>query len=128
MAASTHAKGRATAAFEALQHCSGGNLICQIVHHSVTADLSANDVIQMIKVPNGAVVTGGWITMDSTNAFTYEVGDGADTNRFVTSSSVSGSQTNKNFVRDLSSAIAGVGHAYTADDTIDCYIRIFGNN
>jgi len=119
MAASTHAVGRATAAFEAMGPTAGGNLVCQVVHHSVTADLSANDVLQMIKVPIDAVVVGGWITMDSTNAFTYTVGDAGSAARYVPASSVSGSQTQKNFVRDLSSGVSGCGHKYTAADTID---------
>jgi len=119
MAASTHAKGRATAAFQAMADTNGGNVICQIVHHSVTAALSANDVIQMIKVPIDAVVIGGWITMDSGDAFTYTVGDGASTARYVPTSSVSGSQTQKDFIADLSGAVSGAGFKYTAEDTID---------
>ena len=119
MAASTHAKGRATAAFQAMGPTTGGNMICQIVHHSVTAALSANDVFQLIKVPIDAVIVGGWIAMDSTSAFTFTVGDGASTNRYIPSSSVSASQTMQNFIRDLSGQTTGLGHKYTAADTLD---------
>jgi hypothetical protein len=121
MAASTHAKGRATAAFEAMGPTTGGNVICQIVHHSITANLSANDVFQLIKVPLDAVIVNGWIAADAGagSAFTFTVGDGASANRYVPSSSVSVSQTMQNFVRDLSGATTGLGHKYTAADTID---------
>lgn len=119
MAASTHAVGRATTAYQAMGPTNGGNVVCQIVHYSLTANASANDVYQMIKVPNGAVIVNGWIAMDSTSAFTFTVGDGGSANRYVPSSSVSASQTMQNFVRDLSGATTGLGHQYTADDTVD---------
>ena len=90
MGVSTHAVGRATDAFQAMGPTNSGNQVTIVVHHSVTADLSANDVLQIIKIPNGAVITGGWISLDSSSAFTFEVGDGGDPNRFVTSASVHG--------------------------------------
>ena len=120
MAASTHAVGRATAAFQAMGPTNGGNVVSQIVHHSVTANLSANDVLQVIKVPIGAVVLDLKITMDSTDAFTYTVGDGGSAARYIASSSVSASQTSKQLWSDLSGALqTGIGHKYTANDTID---------
>ena len=122
MAASLHAVGRATSAFQAMGPTAGGNVITQVVHHSLSADASADDVFQMFKVPIGAVIVGGWIALDSTNAFTFVVGDGADVDRYVPSSSVSASQTIQNFVRDLSGATSGLGHKYTANDTIDVKI------
>ncbi len=122
MGVSTHAKGRAGAAFQAMGPTTGGNVITQIAHYSLSADASANDVFQMIKVPIGAVIVGGWIALDSTNAFTFEVGDGADVDRYVPSSSVSASQTMQDFIRDLSGQTSGAGHKYTANDTIDVKI------
>ena len=119
MSAETHAVAGATAAFQPMGPTNGGNEVTVIKHHSVTADLSANDVLQVIKVPIGAVITGGWIAMDSTDAFTFTVGDGASTARYIPSSSVSASQTMQNFVRDLSGQTTGLGHKYSANDTID---------
>ncbi len=120
MSASTHAVGRATAAFQAMGPTNGGNAIAQIVHHSVTADLSANDVIQVIKIPIDAVILDLKITLDSTDAFTYTVGDGGDPDRYIKSSSVSASQTSKELWGDLSGTLqTGLGHKYTAEDTID---------
>lgn len=119
MANSLFARGRATAAFQPMGPTNGGNMVCQVAHYSVTADLSANDVFQMIKVPLGAVVVGGWIALDSTDAFTFTVGDGGSAARYIPSNSVSASQTQQNFVRDLSGQVSGIGHKYTAADTID---------
>ncbi len=120
MANSVHAVGRATAAFQAMGPTNGGNVVCQIVHHSVTADLSANDVLQVIKVPIGAVVLDLKITLDSTDSFTYTVGDGGSAARYIPSSSVSASQTSKELWKDLSGSLqTGIGHKYTANDTID---------
>lgn len=113
MAASTHARGRATAAFQPMGHAIGGNVICQTAHYSTTAAASANDVIQMIKVPKGAVIVDGWITMDSSGAFTFSVGDGSSVARFQASASVSGAATQQIFLKSK------LGHEYTADDTID---------
>jgi len=120
MAASTHAVARATSAFQAMGPTNGGNTITQIVHHSLTANLSANDVLQVIKVPIDAVVIDLKITMDSTDAFTYTVGDAGDADRYIKSASVSASQTSKQLWGDLSGTLqTGIGHKYTADDTID---------
>lgn len=119
MGASTHAKGRATTAFQPMGPTAGGNVISQIANYSVTADLSANDVFQMIKVPIDAIVIGGWISLDSSNAFTFTVGDGVDVDRYLVDGSVSGSNTMHVFPLDASGITTGSGHKYTADDTID---------
>lgn len=120
MAASLHAVAGATSANQPRGQSGGGNEITAIFHHSLTANASANDVFQCIKIPSGAVVTGGYIIVDSTDAFTLLVGDGANTSRYIgATSSVSASQTYHDFGRDLSGQLCGLGHKYTADDTID---------
>lgn len=119
MANSVHAVGRATAAFQAMGPTTGGNLICQVVHHSLSADASANDVFQLMKIPIGAVVVYGGLVIDSTNAFTFSLGDGGSVGRYLSGKSVSVSQTAYAFLRDLSGATSGIGHKYTANDTID---------
>jgi len=122
MSASLHAVGRATTAFQPMGPANGGNVITQIVHHSLTANPSANDVFQMIKVPIDAVIVGGWLSLDSTSAFTFTVGDGGDTARYIGGTipaSVSASQTMHLFAQDLSGGVSGCGHKYTATDTID---------
>ena len=119
MSASLFARGYATAAYQAMGPTNGGNEIVRVFHYSCTASPSANDVYQMIKVPEGAVITGGWLMVDSDSAFTISVGDGADVDRYISGASVSASQTTHGFIRDLSGATSGLGHKYTADDTID---------
>ena len=89
--------------------------------------MSTNDVFQMIKVPIDAVIVGGNIVIDSSGIYTYTVGDGASNARYIPASSVSLSQTSKNFVSDLSSNIAGTGHKYTAADTIDVKFTAVGS-
>ena len=113
MAASTHAVGKATTAFQAVGPTSTGNMVCVTADYSLTANASANDVFQMIKVPVGATIVDGWISMDSSDAFTYTVGDGDDVDRFIASSSVSGTATGASFARKL------MPKTYTAEDTID---------
>lgn len=89
MAASTHAVGRAATAFQPLAHSGGGNLACQTVHYSLTADASAGDTFQMIKIPNGATIVDLMFEGNSSDAFTYTVGDGVDPDRFIASASIS---------------------------------------
>lgn len=112
MAASTHAVAKAVSTVQPVGDTAGGNAITVTSYYSATANLSANDVFQMVQIPNGATVIDGYTTMTSSDAFTYTVGDGASTARFVPSSSVSGAFTIARFSD-------GLPHQYTADDTID---------
>jgi hypothetical protein len=101
MAASTHAVAGAKSKFQPVGPSAGGNLICVTKHYSLTANASANDVFQMIKIPNGARVVDGYIALDSVGAFTYTVGDGGDPDRFIAASSVSGSATDASFSKEV---------------------------
>lgn len=113
MAASTHAVGRATSAYQAMGPTQGGNIVGVTAKHSLTANASANDVFQMIKVPAGATIVDGWLSADSSDAFTFQVGDGGSAGRFLTGASVSGSATSHVFPKRL------LGYNYTSEDTID---------
>ena len=93
MAASTFARGKATTAFEPMGPTAGGNTVTRIASHSVTAALSANDVFQMIKVPNGAIITDGYMVAVGDLGFAYEVGISGDSNKFVTVKTVSATTT-----------------------------------
>lgn len=84
---------------------------------TATAALVVNDVIQMVKVPLGAVIYGVELSvddLDSGAAIVLAVGDGADDDRFITGSTIgqAGGVTRANNV-------AGAGYTYTVDDTID---------
>lgn len=85
--------------------------------YELGAALAANDVIEMVKVPENAIIdeiileasdldTGG------TPAITLDVGDGSDTDRFI-----DGSTVGKNGGVDRLGA--SLGYKYTANDTID---------
>lgn len=90
--------------------------------YTITASLSITDVLEMIKVPKGAyvldvVVCGPEGGGDNVGAFT--VGDGADPDRYIGSTSYSPSMA----LARLSTGVTGVGHNYSATfDTIDITI------
>jgi hypothetical protein len=89
--------------------------------YTVSANLAAADVIQMVKVPSGAKIVDVKIAASATlgGTLTAEVGDGNSTNRFIVSGTFG--QGAASAAQTL--APAGVGYAYTADDTIDIKIN-----
>jgi hypothetical protein len=78
--------------------------------------LSAGDVIQMCKVPAGAVINDIALAISSSvQSYTITgLGDGNSTNRFIASQSLVLVQT----VR----LTQGLGYTYSADDTIDIVV------
>lgn len=116
MGASTHARGRATEAFEAMGPAQGGNVVCVTGRYSMTANPSANDVFQMVKIPAGAMIIEGWFNAVGAAAFIYTVGDGDSTARFVAATTMSASTavgTSKSFSR------IAIPYTYATADTID---------
>lgn len=89
----------------------GANAIS--VRYDLTASLSAGDVIQLAKVPEGAKAVVGNVTfsLTSANTTTLQVGDGGSATRYLGSTSASANTVN-NFT-------AGFGYSYSAADTID---------
>lgn len=78
-----------------------------------------NDVVQMLKVQNGTVILGVYLSvdfLDTGTAIVTEVGDGADTDRFLGALTIGRSSA-----VGSSGALIHGGHLYqyTADDTID---------
>jgi hypothetical protein len=85
--------------------------------YSLAAALAAADVVQMVKVPAGAYITGITLApddLDTGTTITLSVGDGNIAARFISASTAA--QTGA--VVTLSVA-AGMGFQYTVDDTID---------
>lgn len=83
-----------------------------------------NDVVQMLKVPKGAVVVDVALGADDldTNgspAITLDVGDGGDPDRYIAASTIA--QTGAAPVQTMLKT--GFGFAYTADDTIDILVK-----
>lgn len=93
--------------------------------YTFTAAPSAADVVEMVKVPSGAIVTNvvlGADDLDTNGSPTIvlDVGDGSDTDRFIdgaTSAQAGGT----------SAALAGTagsfGYQYSSDDTIDITVQ-----
>ena len=91
------------------------------VHADLTVTAAAtNDVYRMVKVSKGDVIYDvivGCGNIDTGTALLITVGDGGDTDRYVTSSSVGqagGIARMNNY--------AGQGFTYTEDDTIDILV------
>lgn len=100
---------------------------CKVVFstYELTAALAANDVIEMVRVPRGAVVTGVVLSTDDldtngTPTIVLDVGDGSDTDRFIDGATVgqAGGTTDASNL-----AIAGIGYEYSAEDTIDVLVQ-----
>lgn len=78
-----------------------------------------NDVVQMVKVQSGTVVTSVLLSVDALDTSTgivVAVGDGSDDDRFITASTIGRSSAAG--VANLNNH-AGHLYQYTADDTID---------
>lgn len=94
-------------------------LLTRYASYSLTAALAAADVVEMIRVPAGAIIYSVLLKVtdldtNGTPTITLTVGDGADTDRLVTSSTIGqagGSTTTL--------ASTGLLYTYTAEDTID---------
>lgn len=97
--------------------------VTRIVVASIGAVLgaapSAGDVIQMVKVPLGAIVSQVQIAIDGpfTGVATCNIGDGNDVSRYGASVVLSGST-----VALAAMPARGLGYAYTANDTIDIQV------
>lgn len=89
--------------------------VTRLVTYNATAALSAGDVVQMVKVPLGAIVTeiGVAVSM-SAGAVTVNLGDGNDVSAYAAAAVLSGS-----VVVALTTPNRGFGRSYSAEDTID---------
>ena len=89
--------------------------------YAVLAALVINDVIQMIKVPAGAVILDMILEaddLDDGTAIVLDVGDGSDTGRFIDGSTIA--QAGGMGRMDQA---GGVGYEYSAEDTIDVLVE-----
>lgn len=101
----------------AIMHVKG--TVTRIVEYVQVASLSAGDVIQMCKIPNGAMVTRvvpQWSV--SAGATTVNIGDGNDTSAYAASLVISGP------VVTVVQPYRGVGRSYSAEDTIDIVVTV----
>lgn len=104
----------------------GGNLIGVTSTFTLTAALTSGQVIQMIPVPKGArvysptsiIMSATDIDTGATPAITLHLGDGDDTDRYITASTIG--QTSGIVAASLTTA--AFNKQYTADDTIDVLV------
>lgn len=95
-------------------------VVTRIVNYTVNPALSAGDVIQMLRVPNGATITDVQFWTDlfgGGNATISGVGDGGSAARYIGSASTSNS-----LAAVISILPTGLGYSYSAEDTIDITI------
>lgn len=99
----------------AIQHVN--RTITRAVTYAFTASASAGDVVQMVKVPAGAIVSRVVVANSaSAGVLTVNIGDGNDTSAYAASAVLSGSAvvTTMNY--------RGIGRSYSAEDTIDIVV------
>lgn len=102
---------------------------CVIKSATMTIPWSASNtaVVQMVNIPKGAQIADVilmWDTAGTTTQFTFNVGDGNATGRYITSLSATGSG-----VAHAGFSVAapgyltqgGIGYSYSAEDTIDIF-------
>jgi hypothetical protein len=85
--------------------------------YSVNASLSAGDVIQMVKVPKGAMVVFAQLAGIGTNQEAIiALGDGGDNDRYMDHATMSASTAAPRILNYTSCATP---YVYSVDDTID---------
>jgi hypothetical protein len=90
--------------------------------HGLT--LAQNDIIQMVKVPIGAIVTDGFLLTGALGgSVTADVGDGNTEDLYISAVSVASASCTAIFE---STGTAGVPYTYTVADTID--VKLEGAN
>lgn len=84
---------------------------------SLNASLSTGDVIQMLKVPVNARIVDGYLVYASNGQGSLTVGDGIDTDRYISAVAVSSGLTATQRFNALPAP-----YTYSADDTVDVVI------
>jgi hypothetical protein len=107
---------------------SGIGVVTQVCTFAVAANLVVNDIIQLFKVPKNAVINDIWVSSDGTQGANtdsvFTVGDGADTDRFITTAGGTILRSGGGLAR--MNAFAGAGYQYSAEDTVDLKITTVG--
>lgn len=93
--------------------------VSRVVKYTHPVALSVGDVIQMVRVPNGAVIESlGYGCSASAGAITVNVGDGNDTSAYAASVVLSATQLN------VITTFRGIGRSYSAEDTLDIVVTV----
>lgn len=105
-----------------VQARSGLDLTSVYAEYEIAAALVVNDVIEMVKVPAGAVIHDvilGTDDLDSGTDLVLDVGDGSVTDRFIDGATIG--QTAG--VARLNE-VDGLNYQYTSADTIDVKVQV----
>lgn len=93
--------------------------VTRVVQITQTAALSAGDVLQMVKVPNGCNISRVVASMSlSAGVVTVNIGDGNDTSAYAASLVWTAGAT----VTLGNLPFRGLGRSYSAEDTVDVQI------
>lgn len=99
--------------------------------YALAAALVVDDVIQMVKIPKGAMILDMVLSAEDLDsggspAIVLDVGDGGDTDRFIDGSTIGQAGGVIRLGSGVAAAVADGtnGYVYTADDTIDVYVQV----
>ena len=79
--------------------------------YSVSASLSVGDVLELVKVPHGAIIEDVCIVRTGAGQFTGTIGDGGDADRFRTSATL----VDGTVIQGINNS-EGVGYQYDISD------------
>jgi hypothetical protein len=89
------------------------------VYAKALVTVTAGSIVQMLKIPDGAVIVDGW-AQSPADAFKLSVGDGGDPDRFISTAQSSAAVELHRFDEPL-----GMGYKYSvSDDAIVKYDTI----
>lgn len=92
----------------------------RVIRYAHPVALSVGDVIQMVRVPNGAIITNvSFGCSASAGAITVNCGDGNDTSAYGASSVLSGAA-----IVASTMTYRGLGRSYSAEDTVDFVVTV----
>lgn len=90
--------------------------------YTVVTELAVNDIVQMIPVPDGAMIIDVMLRSDAgTSGGTLDVGIGGDADKFIDGVVITAAVQCNLYGSNSGNAIVtgGAGYIFTADDTID---------
>ncbi len=83
--------------------------------YSLTASLSAGDVLQLVKIPHGAIIEDIVFVNTVPGDYHVTIGDGGDADRFFTSATMT-ADAGVLYMQDYLNAAEGVGYQYNLSD------------
>lgn len=94
-------------------------LVAVTSFYSISGSMSVGTTIQMIKVPIGATVVGGFVGNNNAGQATIQVGDGISPGRYYAETTLS---SGMGMVALYTGTTPAALYTYSADDTVDVVI------